>query len=261
MFTLLYQEHLAWSICFAAMAAVVIGIAKSGFGGAIGLIAVPLMAAAMPTDKALGVLLPILMTGDAFSLLHHRRHVAWRPLRLLLLGAVVGLVGGVTVWMLLKDSAYMKPTLNIGIGALCLLLLTYQVVLSFMGRQMHGSSRASFGAGAGAVAAFVSTIAHSAGPVVALYVLAQKLSKSLTVGTMVVFFTLMNLSKLPFFIGLELINKETLLHNLWLVPLVPLGTVLGFWIHRHVPERPFLIVMYVGTAAGAANMLYKGLAG
>ena len=40
-------------------------------------------------------------------------------------------------------------------------------------------------------------------------------------------------------------------------PLVPVGTCVGSWMHKRVPERPFTLVMYVGAAAGAVWMLWS----
>ena len=46
---------------------IIIGIAKSGFGGGVGILAVPLTAAALNADTAVGVLLPLLIAGDMFA--------------------------------------------------------------------------------------------------------------------------------------------------------------------------------------------------
>ena len=45
-------------------AIIIFGIAKSGLGGSIALIAVPLMTVVMPLNQALAIILPILILSD-----------------------------------------------------------------------------------------------------------------------------------------------------------------------------------------------------
>jgi uncharacterized membrane protein YfcA len=55
------------------------------------------------------------------------------------------------------------------------------------------------------------------------------------------------------------INASTLRDALWTIPLLPLGTWGGVWLNRRVPEKPFIVVMYLATAATAAHMIFKSL--
>ncbi|MEL7088886.1 MAG: TSUP family transporter, partial [Planctomycetota bacterium] len=110
---------------------------------------------------------------------------------------------------------------------------------------------------AGGLAGFVSTLAHAAGPVMTVYVLDQGLEKRRTVGTLVLFFFVLNLLKLPTFVGLELITGRTLAASLLLIPLVPLGSLLGLCLNRAIPEKPFTWVMYLGAGAAGAWLVAK----
>ena len=49
-------------------AILITGISKSGFGGAMGGLAVPLMSLVIPPAEAAGIMLPILCTMDAIGL-------------------------------------------------------------------------------------------------------------------------------------------------------------------------------------------------
>ncbi len=259
MFELFYHDPLWVSIGLACLAVVIIGIAKAGFGGAVGIAAVPLMAAAMKTDLAVGVMLPVLITGDMFSLRYHRRHVSWRHMRLLLGGMIVGIAIGTIVWWWLRRSDHLVAILNLLIGGLCLAFVGFQVYRMTRPKQPHVPSGRVFGFIAGSTAATVSTLAHSAGPVISLYMLAQKLDKKRIVGTMVVFFTILNLSKLPTFFGMALITRQTLITSACLIPFVPIGTMIGYWMHERVAEKPFTIIMYLAAVVAAVRMIYKGL--
>ena len=78
------------------------------------------------------------------------------------------------------------------------------------------------------------------------------------VGTMAVFFCVLNFMKLPTFFALDLIHGGTMVATLWLLPIVPVGAMLGLWMYKRVPQKPFTVIMYIAAAA-AGNMIYKGL--
>ncbi len=72
-------------------AILITGISKSGFGGAMGGLAVPLMSLVIPPDEAAGIMLPILCTMDVIGLPRFAGSFDWPNLRVILPGAVVGI--------------------------------------------------------------------------------------------------------------------------------------------------------------------------
>ncbi|MCG8507763.1 MAG: sulfite exporter TauE/SafE family protein, partial [Rhodospirillales bacterium] len=232
----------------------------------------PLTAAALPPERAIGVLLPILIVADVFSVYHHRKHQSWRHLHWLWLGMVFGIAVCTAVlwWFASMESS--APTaeaarelsasplaiaLNLTVGLLCLFFVLMQVYRMIGGHVPHIPEGPSGAIGSGAFAATVSTIAHAAGPVISIYLLEQRMSKQKLVGTMILFFFVLNLSKLPSYLALSLITPVTLTESLCFVLFVPIGTLLGVWMHHRIAEKPFNAVMYIGAALAATNMLYN----
>ena len=70
------------------------GISKSGFGGAMGGLAVPLMSLVIPPDAAAGIMLPILCAMDVIGLWRFAGSFDWPNLRIILPGAIVGIALG-----------------------------------------------------------------------------------------------------------------------------------------------------------------------
>ncbi|MEM9914509.1 MAG: sulfite exporter TauE/SafE family protein [Planctomycetota bacterium] len=249
-------------IAVAAMcgAVLIIGIAKSGFGGGIGILAVPLLALAFKPEVAVGVLLPILMLGDIVALIQHRRHRSWRHLRWAFPGGLIGIgVGTALLWWFASGDV-LATALNLTVGGVCVVFVGLQVYRMFGGKVPAVPDNATAGLTAGGVAGAVSTLAHSAGPVMTIYLLEHKLDKRVLVGTLVLFFFALNLAKLPTYVGFGLLNGQTLLASAMLLPLVPIGSALGLWMHRVIAERPFTLIMYGGAAAAGLRMVWKGLA-
>jgi uncharacterized protein len=252
----------ALALVLIALGVVVTGIAKSGFGGGIGVLSVPLLAAAMSADKALGVMLPVLLAADVFAVWQHRRDASRFHLKWSLVGAVAGvLVGGaILMWFARGDdpaaaSRRLAVALKYCVSIIALLMVAVQVFRLLGGKLPRVPDVPSSGVAFGALAGVTSTLAHAAGPVMSAYLLEQRLSKAKLVGTMVLFFFVLNLIKVPVFVGQSLITVATLKASALLALLVPAGSLLGLWMHRHVPEKPFTVVMYAATAVTAGYML------
>ena len=241
-------------------AAIVIGIAKAGFGGGVGILAVPLMAVALPPAQTIGVILPVLIVGDVLSLLHHKGNGSPTHLRWLLVGAVLGIVAGTAVLLALARGEALNSALNLIIAGLCLAFVALQCFRLAGGHIPRVPATPAAGRTAGFLAGFASTLTPAAGPLVSIYLLEQRLDKRLLVGTAVVFFFAANLLKLPTYLALQLIDPRTLVQSLWVLPLVPLGTLAGYAMHTRVSDRWFTLIMYTGAAAAAIHMLAREFA-
>lgn len=249
-----------------ALAVLITGVAKSGFGGGVGILAVPLVAVALDAAIAVAVMLPILIVADVVAVTQHRKERSAFHLKWTLVGGVVGiLLGSLLLWHFKSGDLTaaqrgdsLKTALNFTVGGVCVLLVGLQVYRMTGGTVPAIPRHRVAGMAAGGAAGFVSTLAHAAGPVMTVYILDQGLEKRRVVGTLVLFFFILNLLKLPTFIGLELITGRTLAASAILIPLVPLGSLLGLWLNRLIPEKPFTLVMYAGAAVAGVWLVAKG---
>ena len=249
-----------WYLTAMSVAVLLIGMGKSGFGIGLGVLTMPLVANALPAQRALGVILPLLILGDLFAVWTHRRHCSWAPLRWLIIGGVIGIALGTAVIWLFEKEGVLTTALNLTVGGVCLLFALVQGYRLLGGRVPNIPASPVVGIGAGTAAGVVSTITHSAGPIIVIYMLEQKLAKQVVVGTMVVYFLLGNSIKVPGYVWLDLINKQTLIESAVWAPLVALGAVVGIWMIRRIPQKPFTLIMYAIAAVSAARMMYLGLA-
>ena len=79
----------------------------------------------------------------------------------------------------------------------------------------------------GTLGGFTTMVANAAGPVMSMYFLAARFPVKEFLGTAAWFFAIVNVSKVPFSIGLGLITVPSLLLDLVLVPAVVVGVLLG----------------------------------
>ena len=152
--------------------------------------------------------------------------------------------------------------LSLAIGGICLIVVAMQAY-RLTGRELPTpSTSAAAGTGVGFVAGTVSTLSHSAGPIVMLYLLQERVEKRRLVGTMLMFTLLINSVKLMSYMGVShTVTAGTFKATAWMLPLLPVGTLSGAWMNKRIPEKPFVIIMYIAAGATAIQMIYKGVSG
>jgi hypothetical protein len=255
-------------IILGGVAAMLISMAKSGFGSGIGLLAVPLMTLACGGDAPLatGIMLPLLIPCDWLSLVAWWRKWDWRQVISLLPGAAAGIaVGGAALWGMMRLAVgegrdLSSASLKLAIGVISLGFVALQAARAWRGRALTFRPGRWHGAGFGAVAGVTSTLAHAAGPVTTMYLLPQGMPKGTFVATTVVFYWIINQFKLLPYVALGMIDRASLLASAALVPAVVAGTFLGLFLHRRVPQRPFTAVVYVLLALAGAHLTGTALA-
>ena len=239
-------------VVFTAFGVWLIGIAKAGFGGGVGFVTTPLMSLVIPPKFVIGTLLPLLIVGDAFVVWHYRRDFGGANLVRLLGGAAAGIVLG-AFFLNGVNEAVLRRTL----GVLALGFVALQWARERLSRLHGGSARLStpLAVFAGAAAGFVSMVAHSAGVIVAMYLLPQRLDKRLFVGTMVLFFAVVNAAKLVPYVSLGLITPRTLLFGLPFVVFIPAGVRIGLALNRRLSERLFNRIILFLILFSGLNLL------
>jgi len=228
------------------LAAVGIGVAKSGFAG-VSMLHVLAFAWIFGSRDSTGVVLPMLIVGDICAVTAFHQHARWDFIRRMLPPACVGVIGG---WGLMHrlDEAAFKPL----IGWIILVLAILQIARMQRPNWFTHMPHAPWFAWAmGLMAGFTTMLANAAGPIMALYFLAIALPKMEFVGTSAWFFLVLNSFKIPFSAGLGLIHGQTLLFNAVLIPAIVFGLVSGRWMVKRIPQRLFdgLLLAFVALAA------------
>jgi uncharacterized membrane protein YfcA len=237
----------------AALAVLFIGLSKAGFGGGLGMLTTPLCALAFPPRDALGMLLPLLCAGDAFSLYYYWGRWEKRCLWYLLPGVIPGVVLGAQ-WL----GRFSPRELNAAIGLIAVGFVLYQVGRDWILR-VEGTFQPNprvgflFGLGAG----ITSTFAHGAGPVVSMFLVPQRLPKEIYVGTTVLIFTWINWIKVPFYIANGVITLHTVRQSLLYLPLVPLGVWLGVHLNRRFSEELFSRIVLVTIFLTGLQLIFQ----
>ena len=249
------MEFLGYPLIFwvtAVLAVILVGIAKSGFGGGAGVIATPLMALTIPVADAAAILLPLLLIIDMFSLWHYRNDWDRPTVSATLPGAIIGIVIGGLFFSAMADQ---ERALKVAIGLIAIGFVVWQLGKNAVFKlPQHGIPRWT-GWPLGALAGFSSTLAHVGGPPFLIYLLPQGLPQKIFVGTSVVFFFVVNLAKLIPYALLGLLTIGNLKIVLVLAPLAYLGVVLGIWLNKRFSPVWFNRLVYILLILTAFQLL------
>jgi uncharacterized membrane protein YfcA len=248
------------------LAAFGIGLTKSGFGSGVGLMLVPMTAIAMGhlprgAAAALGLLLPLLILGDLLALFQYRRTFSMRVVRGLLPGSIVGVILGslLLAWFHRQTGALLAALIRIEIGLESIGLVGLHWWRQWRGVQQRLMREPARGLVTGAFAGTSSTLAHAAGPIVAMYMLPLGLDRQLFVGTGAIYWFLLNTAKLPGYWFAGQFKNAELAFTVRFAPLVLIGAVAGLWINRRLSDRTFTRIVYVVTFLLGWYILYDGL--
>lgn len=244
---------LGWIV--AALAVLVTGISKSGLGGALGGIAVPLMALWISPRDAAAIMLPVLIAIDWSGIGAWRGKASWADLRWMLPAAAAGIAGGTLAFGVLPESWF-----KLLVGLIAVAFTLDRLLRRNRPPQDAASAQPALALLAGVTSGFTSTIAHQGGPPVVAYLLHRQMTRQMFAATSVYFFTMINLAKLPTYIGLGLFTKTTLLASLVLLPLAPLGAWLGVRVLSRIPEKPFYWFATSALGLSGAKLLWDVLA-
>jgi uncharacterized membrane protein YfcA len=235
---------------FGALSALLLGMAKTGIPGA-GILAVPLMFLAVGAtlgDRAgPGALLPLLCIADWCALAMHRQSADGRIIRRLAPWVVLGLGLGWAILAVVDGTTLRRIS-----GGIVLAMAAIHVWRQRQGHAPHGPvAAAMFGITAGCT----TMIANAAGPVMGLYLLGMHLDKHRFMGTGAVFFAIINLLKVPIYVQQGLITGGSLAVDLWLLPLLLGGALLGRAVFHRLSQRRFEQVVLFLTVLSATALL------
>ncbi|WOX14199.1 sulfite exporter TauE/SafE family protein [Streptomyces sp. N50] len=250
-----------WEFAALAAAALLVGFSKTAVSGA-NTVSLAIFAAVLPARASTGVLLPILIVGDVLAVLTYRRHAHWPTLWRLFPAVAAGVVIG-TLFLVWADDAVVRTS----IGA---------ILLFMAGVTLWRRRKAEAEAGAGdepdsvatrsgrakarsygVLGGFTTMVANAGGPVMSMYLLSAGFRKLGFLGTSAFFFLIVNVTKVPFSVGLGLIDGHSLLLDAALAVFVVPGAFIGKWAVNRINQRLFEQLVIAATIIGGLQLLLR----
>ena len=229
------------------------GFSKTAVPGT-GVLAGPLLVAALGAAPASGFVMPLLLVGDLFALARYRQHANWPLIVRVIPGVLVG-VGLTALLFWYVDTR----TLGRIVGLLILVSVALEVWRRRRPRipETTGKHRAA-AALFGTLAGMTTMAANSGGAAMTLYLLNMRVSMLAFMGTFAWFFFILNAIKVPILVGLGFLDGESLRWSLAFSPVVVAGALIGYATFRRMDERVFANVALALSAVASAWLLVHG---
>ncbi len=224
----------------------------------VGVIAGPVLAAALTPTVASGFALPLLIIGDLIALSRYRSYANWPLIFRLMPGVFAGILitavlfTVMPIWMLTRMLG---------------LLILISVILEIWRRsnkdkvqQAEGElpNRRVLAGFFGVLAGMTSMAANAGGTAMTLYLAHMRVTTLTFMGTSAWFFFGVNLIKVPIVVQLDLLTWETLKVNLLFLPALGLGTLVGIFIFKRLDERKFYAIALGLSSVAALWLLIHG---
>ena len=239
------------SFFIALLAAFLLGASKSGLKG-MGIVIVTLMAYAYEAKASTGILLPLLISADVLAVSYYNRHTQWKYLLRFLPWMLAGVLVGVYVGKDLPEDIFKK-------GMATIILIS--VVIMWVWERFDKSNipnKMWFAGSMGFTAGFTTMIGNLAGAFSNIFFLALRIPKNEFIGTAAWLYFIVNLFKLPFHVfSWETVNMDSLKIDIYLLPAVVLGFVIGIRLVKYFEEKQYRAFILVMTGIGALVMLIR----
>ncbi|MDD5039000.1 MAG: sulfite exporter TauE/SafE family protein [Dehalococcoidales bacterium] len=215
----------------AGLAAVILAVSKSAFGGGPGVVCVPMVASITQPQTAVAVMLPLMILCDVFCVYQYGKHCVWGLVWRLLGGFVIGIVIATLMMMYLPgQQVWLKKVIGV-------LAISFSACYFFFLRDKRKIEEfvpqgVWFGLIMGVIAGVCSTLAAAAGPPVQIYLLSQAKTKNKEehLGTISVYALIGNSLKVPSYIASGAMTTATW-HLAWpLALIIPVGLATGVLI-------------------------------
>ena len=239
----------ALELAFAALVVVVAVAVRgtAGFGGQA--VAVPLLALVLPLTTALAAMVALTVLSAIGHLRRDWSRIVWAEIRRLLPFSIVGVLAGLYLLELLDIALLVKA-----FGVFVLLYACF--ALATASRPVTIPPRAVYPAGV-ALAIFAgamgATFGAAAGPLYVIYLNCRQLERDAFRVTITTILTVQGSLRIAGYARLGFYDEATLMLVAGGIPLMLLGSALGFWLAGRLEQRVFnlgigVLLLVSGTA-------------
>ena len=242
------SDVLFWTV--AALAVSCMGLSKAGIVG-FGLISTLLLATIVPPMQAAAILLPIMLIQDGISVWSYWKHWDRSVFSRLIPGAAIGISFG---WLIAAYASDGVIRLLVGLLALAFVLNDWLDRKPLMAARPAKLAAIFWGTASG----FTGMLANAGGPPVIVYLLSQELPKLTFVGTLAVYFAIINGIRIVPFFSLGQISSENIVVSAVLLPVALATNLLGILLVKVTPTELYFRMARAFIFLVSAALVYQG---
>ncbi|MCG8687450.1 MAG: sulfite exporter TauE/SafE family protein [Desulfobacterales bacterium] len=229
-------------------------IIKNGVGVGAGIFLLPFLALVFPPKLALGLGAPAMLISDLVGVKNYWREWDIKVLKLLLPLALAGVVFGCYLIEIMPDTLFKQL-----VGVFAIVFSSYNLLKVFKKPDSEpvkpDSDRTNDHTDSkwrdistvlyGFVVGVAGTVAHAAGLMMSVYMIHKDDNPRVFVGTLVLFFAVMNIAKLTAYANIGIISYQTIILVCALSPAIILGGYMGNAMNKKIPQELFRMAILV----------------
>ena len=218
--------------------------------------AVPLVSLAAAPERALAILLPLLLLADAISVAGHRRAFDRRAVLQCVPGAALGVAAG-GLLLAVVNGAW----ITLLIGALSVAFALQSLAGAGRPDAPNAAGDPRLALPFGIASGLTSTLAHAGGPPIHVHLLSRGYAPVTFVATSAVFMASVNLMKLVPYVWVGSFDASSLGVSALLLPAAAVGTFAGVALARRISRHAFSLAVNVAMLGIGARLLWSGARG
>ncbi len=246
-----------YEIIIISIAVVGSAIIKNGVGVGAGIFLLPFLALVLPPKLALGLGAPAMLISDIVGVKNYWGEWDRKELMILIPLASLGVFFGCYLIKVAPDTLFKQC-----VGVFALLFSSLHILKMIKARYFslkepgrHPVKKSNQGSVSTVLFGFLggvaSTVAHAGGLMMSVYLIQRKANSRVFVGTIVLFFAIINLLKVGAYLNIGIINSRTMLLVAALSPVIILGGVAGNILNKKIPQELFrfivlLLIFFIG---------------
>ena len=229
----------------AAFAVFFVGIAKAGFGGMIGSLAMPLVAAFSDIGTAISVLFPTFFVMDVIVAWIYRKSVPWGLMWPMAAAGIAGAILGAVAFRLVDSAilAVLLGAMSLFVGLRFFWQRRFRPEVPIASQDPSDRNWLRL-IGLNGASGFTSFFLMGEAPI-QVFLLPFRLSPQVYVSVLVWFFFVVNTAKVPIVLGMGIVTPESLRVSALLLTMMPFGIFVGKVINNRLPKEPFYIVVHI----------------
>ncbi len=247
----------SFEIIICVIAVVGSAVIKNGVGVGAGIFLLPFLALVFPPKLALGLGAPAMLISDLVGLKNYWGEWDLKELKLLLPLALVGVLFGCYLIEIIPDTLFKQC-----VGVFAVLFSSFHFLKMIRGRyskrkipETHPVKKSNWRSVSTVLFGFVvgvaGTVAHAAGLMMSVHMIQKSGNPRIFVGTLVLFFAIMNIFKSVAYTSIGIISFQTMLLVGMLSPAIILGGYAGNALNKKIPQELFrlivlLLIFFIG---------------
>ena len=225
------------------------GVLKSGFAVGAGIFLTPMLALIMGPKESVALVASMMLFTDIIAIYQYWKQWNARDIFYLALPCVIGAVFGALLLHWFSPGMAKRA-----IGIIGLIYIASELFRFFIQKTVK-SPTAIRSISIGVIGGITASLANSGSVFISTYV-AGRLSKQMFVGTLVVVFVGINITKVIMFSALGILEGRLWLISLSLLPLIITGGILGKWVNNHINEKQFKQWIFILIAVACLKLLF-----